>query len=93
MSDLSRRDVDLLLFEAHTAGMNSQWKADVVRDLFDLSATSYAQLLLAAARHPQAVKLAPAVVRRLRAITSSPGRHSAVIGGRRPQRAKPIARR
>ena len=64
-ADLSDRDREILDFEA-------QWfkyqgaKEQQIRDLFDISATRYYQLVAALIDRPEALAYKPTVVKRLR---------------------------
>src|SRR4051812_50199150 len=71
--ELSDRDRDILAFER-------QWwkyagaKEQAIRDLFDMSATKYYQLLNALIDKPEALVADPMLVKRLRRRGSSPRR-------------------
>lgn len=66
---LSRREYDILAFER-------QWwkyagaKEQAVRDLFDMSATRYYQVLNALIDRPEALEFDPMLVKRLRRMRS-----------------------
>lgn len=67
---LSRRERDILAFERRWwqyAGMKEQ----AIRDLFDLSATRYYQVLNQIIDNPAALAADPLLVRRLRRLRSS----------------------
>jgi uncharacterized protein DUF3263 len=67
---LSRRDREILAFER-------QWwryagaKEQAIRDLFDMSATRYYQVLNALIDRPEALAADPMLVKRLRRLRSS----------------------
>jgi hypothetical protein len=67
---LSRRDREILSFER-------QWwkyagaKEQAIRDLFDMSATRYYQVLNALIDRPEALEADPMLVKRLRRLRSS----------------------
>ncbi|OLT13343.1 hypothetical protein BJF78_02970 [Pseudonocardia sp. CNS-139] len=67
---LSRRDREILAFEG-------QWwkyagaKEQAVRELFDMSATRYYQILNALLDRPEALAVDPLLVRRLRRLRAS----------------------
>ena len=67
---LSRRDHEILAFEA-------QWwkyagaKEQAIRELFDMSATRYYQILNALVDRPEALAVDPLLVRRLRRLRAS----------------------
>ncbi|NMO04165.1 DUF3263 domain-containing protein [Gordonia sp. TBRC 11910] len=67
---LSRRERDILAFER-------QWwkyagaKEDAIKELFDLSATRYYQLLNALVDRPEALAADPMLVKRLRRLRAS----------------------
>lgn len=69
-SDVSRRDREILAFER-------QWwryagaKEQAIRDLFDMSATRYYQVLNALIDRPEALIADPMLVKRLRRLRSS----------------------
>ncbi|MEO6880143.1 MAG: DUF3263 domain-containing protein [Mycobacteriaceae bacterium] len=67
---LGRRDREILAFER-------QWwkyagsKEEAIKDLFDLSATRYYQVLNALVDRPEALAVDPMLVKRLRRLRSS----------------------
>ncbi len=69
-SDVSRRDREILAFER-------QWwryagaKEQAIRDLFDMSATRYYQVLNALIDRPEALVADPMLVKRLRRLRST----------------------
>ncbi|MBA2307879.1 MAG: DUF3263 domain-containing protein [Pseudonocardiales bacterium] len=73
---LNRREREILVFEA-------QWwkyagaKEQAVRELFDMSATRYYQLLNALIDKPAALMVDPLLVKRLRRLRSSRQRRTA----------------
>ncbi|SFM61855.1 Protein of unknown function [Pseudonocardia ammonioxydans] len=68
--DLDRREREILAFEA-------QWwkyagaKEQAIRELFDMSATRYYQVLNALVDKPEALAVDPLLVKRLRRLRSS----------------------
>lgn len=68
--ELDRRDYEILAFEA-------QWwkyagaKEQAVRELFDMSATRYYQVLNALIDRPEALAADPLLIRRLRRLRTS----------------------
>jgi hypothetical protein len=68
--ELSQRDVDILEFER-------QWwkyagaKEQAIRDLFDMSATRYYQVLNALLDRPEALAADPMLVKRLRRMRAA----------------------
>ncbi len=73
---LDRRELEILAFEA-------QWwkyagaKEQAIRELFDMSATRYYQLLNALIDKPAALVVDPLLVRRLRRLRSTRQRRTA----------------
>jgi hypothetical protein len=68
--DLSDRDREILAFERHWwkyAGAKEQ----AVRDLFDMSATRYYQVLNALLDRPEALAADPMLVKRLRRLRAA----------------------
>jgi len=76
--ELSELQRQVLIFEA-TWRPNSEVgraRTAVIRDRFDLSATTYQRVLAEACAHPDAARVAPAVVRRHQATSRSRPRTS-----------------
>jgi Protein of unknown function (DUF3263) len=68
--ELSERDREILAFERHWwkyAGAKEQ----AVRDLFDMSATRYYQVLNALLDRPEALEADPMLVKRLRRLRAA----------------------
>ena len=68
--ELSEREREILAFERHWwkyAGAKEQ----AVRDLFDMSATRYYQVLNALVDRPEALAVDPMLVKRLRRLRAS----------------------
>ena len=92
---LSDRELDLLALESCLHLPAEEWrKAAVIRELFDVTLTRYAQLLNVAAHKPEAVSVAPQLVHRLERIQAkrSAGDGSGIVT-RSPWRhgPKPLA--
>ena len=74
-NELDRREREILAFEG-------QWwkyagaKEQAIRELFDMSATRYYQVLNALVDKPEALAADPLLVKRLRRL---PARHGAVV--------------
>ena len=74
VKELDRREREILAFEG-------QWwkyagaKEQAIRELFDMSATRYYQVLNALVDKPEALAADPLLVRRLRRLRSEPATH------------------
>jgi Protein of unknown function (DUF3263) len=69
-SELSERDREILAFERHWWKYSGA-KEQAVRDLFDMSATRYYQVLNALLDRPEALAADPMLVKRLRRLRAA----------------------
>jgi hypothetical protein len=69
-AELSERDREILAFERHWWKYSGA-KEQAVRDLFDMSATRYYQVLNALLDRPEALAADPMLVKRLRRLRAA----------------------